>query len=535
MLYRVLFFCLFMPTTLLSQQVKEAPLETSIDQVTVYLEGAQVNRSGTFTVPAGKSTVLVKGLSPYLDRKSIQVQARGNFTVLSVNHQLNYLTRQQRNEEIAGLLQRVNELKTDIAKKNNRLSVLKEKESLLNANKKLGGENIGISLTQLQQALAFYDRQLSEINGERLAVNQDVEALTKRKERLEKQLADVRGQEDLPDSQVAIRVDAPGQTPGNFSIRYLVQRAGWKPVYDVRVNDVESPVSLSFRAEVYQNTAVNWDNVNLRFSNGNPNRGGKAPELQTYYIDFFRPEPKTRQNYQNVRSLQESARRDASRSQSMEAMAEADRVITTTTENQTTLEYVVEEPYTINSGGNNLSVNLNQYELKASYEYYAAPKLDQDAFLIAHVPNWDTYQLLQGKARLFFEETYVGESVLEARTLNDTLNLSLGRDQSVVVERKKIDDFTSKQLLSTNKVESRGYKITVRNRKSQPITINLYDQLPVSRNSNIEVTATELSGGKRNAQTGEVSWQLAIPAGQQQELELGYEVKYPKKERVILK
>lgn len=536
MLYRILFCCLFIPTTLLAQQFKEVALETSINRVTVYLENAQVNRGGTVTVPAGQSTVLVKGLSPYLDNKSIQVQARGNFTVLSVNHQLDYLTEQQKDVRIDSLLQLINELETNIAQKNNRLTILKEKESLLNANKKLGGENIGISLTQLQQALAFYDRQLTEITGERLAVNQDLEAMTEQKNRLEKQLADVRGQEDLPDSQVAIRVDAPNQTPGNFTIRYLVQRAGWKPVYDVRVKDLESPVSLLFKAEVYQNTAVNWNNVQLRFSNGNPNLGGEAPELQTYYIDFFRPEPKTRQSDQRVKSLQESfqPRNAAGVQMSSAARAEADRVVTTATENQTTLEYVVEEPYTIDSGGDNLSVDLNQYELQATYEYYAAPKLDRDAFLIAYVPNWNTYQLLQGKARLFFEETFVGESTLEAQTLNDTLDLSLGRDQRVVIERKKVDDFTQKRFLGSNQVESRGYKITVRNRKSQPVTINVSDQLPVSRNSDIEVTATELSGGKRNTQTGEVSWELDIPAGEQQELTFGYEVKYPKKERVIL-
>ncbi|MCF6205256.1 MAG: DUF4139 domain-containing protein, partial [Methylococcaceae bacterium] len=179
-------------------------------------------------------------------------------------------------------------------------------------------------------------------------------------------------------------------------------------------------------------------------------------------------------------------------------------VQTLTIENQTTVEFEVKTPYSIKSNGEKLTVNLTTYESETIYEYYAVPKLDKDAFLIARIINWDQYNLLEGEANLYFEEAYVGRTILDARSLNDTLDISLGRDKNIIVGREKVDEFSKKRTVGSNKIDSRGFKIIVRNKKSQAIKLTILDQIPIASISEISISPDELSGGKLEVATGEV-------------------------------
>jgi uncharacterized protein (TIGR02231 family) len=179
-------------------------------------------------------------------------------------------------------------------------------------------------------------------------------------------------------------------------------------------------------------------------------------------------------------------------------------------------------------------VDLKNYQIDASYRYAVVPKLDNDAFLIAEIADWSKYSLLQGESNLYFEDGFVGRSILDGSSLQDTLEISMGRDRSIVIQREKNDEFSKKRTIGSNITETREYKITVKNNKSQAVTINVEDQIPVSVNSDITVEALALSGGTLDPQTGLVTWTITLQPGAQQELKLQYEVKYPKREKVIL-
>jgi len=179
-------------------------------------------------------------------------------------------------------------------------------------------------------------------------------------------------------------------------------------------------------------------------------------------------------------------------------------------------------------------VDLKKHEIETLYEYYAVPKLDKDAFLIARIINWDQFDLLEGEANLYFEDAYVGRSVLNAKALSDTLDVSLGRDKNIVIGREKADTFTKRTSLGSNKVETRGFDIIARNKKSQPIHLTVFDQVPVSAISPIEVSIKEASKGIIDEKSGEISWELDLKPQTQTDLKLVYEVKYPKREKVVL-
>ena len=199
-----------------------------------------------------------------------------------------------------------------------------------------------------------------------------------------------------------------------------------------------------------------------------------------------------------------------------------------TLETATTVEFELQIPFTVPSDGEKYTVVLANVSLNANYEYRAVPKLEKSAYLAAYVTDWEQYNLLEGEANLFFEDTYLGRSLLDTRFVADSLKLSLGRDRGVSIDRQTVREFTSRNFVGPKKTETRTYRILVRNAKAQPIKIVVYDQIPVSRNKEIEVTPVQLSGGELRSENGQVTWILQLAPGEQKELLLQYEVRLPK-------
>lgn len=614
-----------------AQQTKPVELTTHISEATVYLQGAQINRHGSSIIPSGESNIIMKGLSPYIQPKSIQVKGEGKFTILGVNHQTNYLNKLQTDEEQEQLKQEIKQLEEQITLLNARLSVLNEKRIILNDNKHIGTGNSGVKLEELKQAVRYYEQEHEAILKEEIMLKAKRDLLTQQKQEFIQQqntLSKVKGKAT---GEIVVSVRAEQTTTAQFNISYLVANAGWFPTYDIRVKNIESPLNLQYKALVYQNTGVDWDQVKLHFSNGNPNQSGTAPTLSPWFIDYRQydyyqrpPVPRSLNQYnsgtnsvsgqvidqetgeaipgvnvlvknssvgtvtnldgyyslslpQNASSLvfsfigmesqeipiegnvqQVYMKTDVQQLSEvvvtgygtqglkgklnglisgLKREKEADEYIpmaVNTIENQTTVTFSVAKPYSLASGNKSISVELVNHEIEALYEYYAAPKLVQDAFLMAHMSDWDQYNLLEGEANLYFEGAFVGRTVLNAKSLEDTLSVSLGRDKSILIGRNKVKNYSKRNILGVNKVESREFELVVRNKKSQAITIHLYDQIPVSVREEISITALKTSKAIHNEKTGELHWELQIPASTQKELSMAYEVTYPKRETLAL-
>jgi uncharacterized protein (TIGR02231 family) len=191
-------------------------------------------------------------------------------------------------------------------------------------------------------------------------------------------------------------------------------------------------------------------------------------------------------------------------------------------------------PSTIPSDGKAQTIEIQRTSTPADYKYVTIPKLSQIAYLTGNITDWAKLSLLSGEAILYFENTFVGKSYLNVNQLTDTLTISLGTDNSILVKREKRKDFTSKKVIGTNKTEIYSFLLTIRNNKANPIKITVNDQIPVSSNSSIIVEAMELSGGALNAETGTVKWDIDIKSQEKKELILSYSVKYPKNQNIIL-
>ncbi len=207
---------------------------------------------------------------------------------------------------------------------------------------------------------------------------------------------------------------------------------------------------------------------------------------------------------------------------------ETDEVI-----NPTTVSYEITQPYSILNDNKPQTVEIKDLQVPAMYQYFVAPKLDRDAFLTAQIVDWEQYNLLSGEANLFFEGTFMGKTILNTLSTDDTLNISLGRDKNVVVTRTKLKDFTKTKFLSDKRTDSRAFETTVRNKRGQPLSITVEDQIPISTTKDIEIES-QTGDAVVDATTGKLTWKLDVPSGKEKKVKFDYKVIYPKAKKVIL-
>lgn len=516
----------------------EKEIKAGIRHVTVYPDRAQINHETNVEIPAGMTTLRLGALSPYIDAQSIQVKGFGDFIIMSVNLQNNYLQNLEDLPEVKSIRTQIEALQLKVEDEKAALSVLKEKEAFLVANRAILVKETTFSVEQLKNVMELYTNNMDQVTTSTLKKNRLIKDYEKQIAALQQQISDRMGKQ-LPSGEIAVTVSAEKAVSGRLTFSYVVTNAGWYPSYDIRVDDITKPVNLFYKANVFQNTGVTWKDVKLSFSNATPWIAGDVPVLNPWFIDYYNPVPVVR-----VRGVASGVKRSqmpemATMNKKVEVadaaeLAEAVPVPVEKRTGETTVTFDITTPYSIASDGKMQTIEIQRTNTPAEYKYVTIPKLSPIAYLTGNITDWAKQSLIGGEATLYFENTFVGKSYLNVNQLTDTLAISLGTDNSILVKREKRQDFTSRKVLGSNKTETYSFLITVRNNKSTPIRITVNDQIPVSSNSGIEVDAQELSGGRLNSQTGEIKWDLSIKPQETKQLVLTYSVKYPKDKTVIL-
>ena len=604
-------------------QTRQQTVPTKIEKVTVFLTGGQITRTATASIPTGKTELVFKDISPNIDKQSIQVKGDGAFTILSVVHQLNHLQEQVQREEITQLEAEKNRLSEEKKVQTAMLSVFKQEETMLQKNQSIGGTNTGVTTSELQQAVDFQRKRMTEVLMKQLETSKSLARLDSILLKLDKQLIALNQKKDLATSEILVNVSAKSPvSAAKFEISYFVKDAGWFANYDLRVKDVSSPIDLAFKANVRQGSGEDWKDVKLTLSNGDPTVSGVAQELEPWRLRFgfpppvvykgglgiggirevkgiimdratgepligatvllkgssigtitdiggsysikIPPAPATLEISYTGYTTQEVPVNSFNQNIALEVAMSLQEVVVTGLATQgrlsgadiskrkqsrsdktiplqnqevyrpTTVNFEIEMPYTILNDGKTYTVDIKAETVPASYEYFATPKLDENAYLTAHVTDWQDLNLLDGEVNLFFEGAYLGKSLLDTRSAGDTLDISLGQDKGILVKRTRLKDFSSRQFIGSNKTERRAFEILVKNNKLQPVSITIQDQFPVSTDKSISVDDLKYDGAELDKETQILTWKLNLAPREERKLEMRYSVKYPKREVLIL-
>jgi hypothetical protein len=234
-----------------------------------------------------------------------------------------------------------------------------------------------------------------------------------------------------------------------------------------------------------------------------------------------------------------SSRRTAKMSAPMmkadeEELAESEMMDVEEQKAQFGYEFEIKQPLTLLSNGKVTVTEIARYQLPANYQYVGVPRADKEAFLVADATGWSNYSLLEGEANIYFDNSFVGKTIIDPNVPSDTLHFSLGRDNGIRIQRTKVADKSTRKLLASHQEQTMTWRITLKNTRNEAINMTLKDQIPVSQNSGITVTTEELSGGNLDKEKGIVTWNINLQPNEQKELLVQYRVKYPKNRRLVI-
>jgi len=515
----------------------ETPVKSKINEVTVFIQGAQVNRTASVSLKTGTNHVVFENLSPHIDPNSIQVQGDAKFTILSVNHRQNYLEEAASLQKTKDLLEKKETLALKISMRESMRRVYVEERSMILDNKKLSGKDESMLVEDLMELANFYRSRLKEIEFKILEIDQEIKLSSEEVVFINQQLNELNYKKGKNTGEVVIQVTSKSSSTVKMEISFLVKEAGWVPEYDVRSSDVGGPVTLTYKGRIWQNSGNDWDKIKIRLNTGNPSKNNTQPEVFPWVLDFqqqlFYSNMNSNASYDYATTETkglvggEGRKRDEERYDTDDVSLSLANY-TSVTQGNVAAEFVVKVPYTIPSNGQQYAVEVQDFNLPVAYNYFAAPKVDNDAFLLARVTGWDELNLLSGTAHVYYQGTFVGNSYLNTATTNDTLDVSLGRDKGIVVNRKKVDDFSKTTISGGIRKTSVGIKIEVRNNKPVPVSITVEDQVPLTQQKEIEVDMLEEGGAVYNEQTGKLTWKIELQPGESKAMEFRYQVKYPK-------
>lgn len=519
---------------ILSQQNIHAQRITStINDVTVYLQGALVSRNVQATLTPGTTELVIEGLSNFIDSKSIMMEGSGDATILSVNYRINYVKLQENNPAGQILQNEIDSVRLKIAYLQNERNTLNNELDLLTTNHRIPTTDGAAFVDDLEDAADFYRTRATQVRNKITQLNIQEQKLNTKLVTLQNQFNQDGNNNKLPSGEIVVKLSVNAYTRTSFTLKYFVGNAGWVPTYTLRAEEMNQPLSLNYDAIVQQQTGEQWKNVKLTLTTGTPSAGAVKPEFHTWYVNIYQPSPQFRNNAINTYKSPSAYEMDAT--SESEVMKRKDLKAVDYTSNytemvqtSTNVNFEINLKYDIPSDGVGRHVRVQQASLPATFEYTAFPRQAKEAFLTANVTGWEDYGLLPGEASLFLGNTYVGKAFMDPNAATDTMSLFFGADKQLVVNRTKVKSSSKKQFIGSNKTETFSYVITMRNAKAMPVTADIIDQIPVSQNKDIEVTLKESSKAEYDAATGKLRWPVTIQPGETKTISFEYSIKYPK-------
>jgi len=519
---------------------EEIKLTPTLLTVKVFLQGAELNYTVNAKVEKGINEIVLTDLASNIVQNSINVSGKGEAIIMSVVQRQNFLSPDGKKAQIKLLEDSLEAQNKLLAANTNESEVLKNESDMILSNGKIGNEKIGVSVVDLQKMAEFFRKHLSEIKDRSYNLSLSAEKIRKKIDHIQQQLNEFNNQSNKSVNEIVVTVSSKSVASIELNLSYVIRDAGWSPIYDLHVDNTDSPLLLNYKANVRQNTNTDWNNVNIILSTRNQAGNNNKPNLNSWFIDFAKPsitqerrlsdnsggriEGKsivvTAQAQGELSAINQQLSSNKIASQSLADFTDVSR-------NQLAVEFTPQMKFTVPSDNKSHLVALQDYSIPAKYNYYSVPKLTDNAFLVADITKWIDYNLLPGQANIYFENSFVGNSSIHPATTNDTLSISLGRDQNIIVSRNVIKDYTEDKFLSSNIERTFAYEIKIKNEKKSSEKITVEDQVPISKNEDIVVKLIESSGAQFNPETGKLKWVVDVEGGKSASKKLIYSVKYP--------
>lgn len=532
-----LFSLLLLGLPLATTAADLAPATNRIEAVTVFLDRAEVTRTLSLQLPAGENTLLVEGLPAQLIEASLKAAGKGpkglRIGALESRRHFGEKVAQEEERRLRDTLQALQDEQAQLNGKQKALdaqAAFIERLATLPSEQDANGNRL-FTPEKWPTAWQAIGKGMAETNAARTTLTQQQRELKERISKVEQELRQVQtGRRDTLTAALHLQAATAGRA--EFTLSYQVPGASWSPLYDASLDTEAATIELTQAAHVRQGTGESWDGVTLTLSTARPSAGAAMPELDPWWIDFERPiaMPRAAMKSQMADEMLASA-------MAPEPAREAETITAEAVASEFSLSYQVPGRVNVPADSSRHRFTLAKQSLKANLSARTAPKYDSRAILYASLDYPGENPLLAGPWQLQRDGVYVGNSRLDAIRHGEPIALPFGSDDAIVVDYKLVKNESGKQgILQREKSLERQYLTTITNRHRRPITVTLYEQLPVARNEAIKVELDDdgTPPDERNVEgkTGVIAWKLPLKAGEKREVKFGYLVSYPKDRNV---
>lgn len=472
-------------------------LASDITAVTVFSDRARLTRTGRVTLEAGRHQLAFTDLPLALLPDSVRASGKGTARakLLGVSTHLEHYqeTPAAAVRELEEQLQAAYDAGAELAARQAALGKEQANLESLGAQSETFARGLVLRNQKPAEQGAIFDflrERLARLQAEILAVMREKRENDKRVDQLKRRLEQLRAAQ--PKQRYLAVVEVEVTAPGDLTVElvYMVQGAHWAPLYDLRLSD--GVLDVTCLAQVRQTTGEDWRNVPLTLSTAQPALALTVPELQPWYV-MPKPPPMpqplraaakvTLAGAEMAAAMPAAAPRMAEPQAEYDAVAEAAAVSSA----GAALTYQLSGRADIPGNGDPRKVTIANFPLKPKLDYVTAPKLQAACFRRALVKNESAYSLLPGQAQLFEGDDYLGTTLLEFVAPQQEIELFLGADERMRIERELTLREVDKNLLGDKRRIRYGYTLTLDNLRGAPQTITVRDQLPLPRDEQIKV------------------------------------------------
>jgi uncharacterized protein (TIGR02231 family) len=510
-------------------------IDAPITAVTVFRDGARLQRGGTVSMAQGRQAVVIGGLPASVDPASVRVAARGpGLTLLNVEVHRGYRTDPLREETAR--------LRAEAERCRDAVRALDDEDAAVQARLDFLGHLSVAAAAAMARAVGFgragHDDlaqmagHLSADTADALAGRRDIAARSRdaRREleaaerRLEE--AEQRAGQPAAYTDVSAILEADAGVEASVELSYHVPGASWRPLYDLTLDGEQ--LMVSYLAEVTQQTGEDWPVAELVLATMRRGRHQGLPELDPWYIGKAAAVPPAMPRM----ARKAFALTSAAGAQAAGAQAAGPEAAVLMAEPDDSagagLVYRVQRPLAVPADGGPHTTSIGRFALDAALDHLAVPVLAPEAYLRATVTNTSPLLLLPGPARVFHGAQFTGETSLETVAAGEEFELQLGVDDQVRVERKLRRRSTGKAVIGGTRSIDVGYEIAVENHRHSRTRVSVHDRIPVSTDGDIRVRLRETSPAPATqTDLGELTWELSLDGGQEATVRYRFTVEHP--------
>jgi uncharacterized protein (TIGR02231 family) len=525
-------------------------VQSEIVAVTVYADRALVTRRGVVSLTGIERELVITPVPVTLESESVRVSGNGTVGVrlLGVSSDRIYTTEPVA-ERVAHLTRQIQQLEAEkrhlqaqidaLALQSRFIEGLREKTEEP-FSQSLSRKNL--SLSETLDFLNFLGSQYSEYaigSGECKAQQQE---LDKQLQALYTSLQKIQTPHPKESLSLVVPVEVAGEGEFELEVSYLVNRASWTPLYDLRFSTTSDIVHLSYLAEITQSSGEDWIGASLTLSTAKPGLGTLPPKLQPWYIDSLRPQI-ARQRFAAHPPLLPSippppaaARADIQEEEEVteDSFIAAESVTAEVWKEGSVVTLKLNGGGNIPSDGAPHKTTIFNDDYPCKFDYAAMPRLVSFAYLQANVknsPNGAT--LLPGKANIFRNNVFIGATRLDNIAPGQEFKLNLGIDEGLKIERDLVERLVDKKLIGNQRRINYSYRLIITNLLDKAANLQVTEQLPVSRNEQIKVRLIRSNPQIQLGEMGVLEWQLTLAPQERREIYYQFNVEHPPELTVV--